>query len=151
MQAAITALLMDIQREFRTTLLFISHDLSMVRYLADQVIVMYLGHIVERGSTEQVFQPPYHPYTEALLSAVPIADRSMEKRDVVLNGDFPSALNPPFGCPFQTRCERKIGSICEQELPPLLELASGHNIRCHLSMADFESMPPVFSHRTLDQ
>ncbi|MEO0678973.1 MAG: ABC transporter ATP-binding protein [Pseudomonadota bacterium] len=106
-QAAVTDLLTEIQRERRTTMLFISHDLSVVRYLADRVLVMYLGHVVELGTTDQVFSPPYHPYTEALLSAVPIADTSVKKKHIVLEGDIPSAMNPPSGCPFQTRCPRK--------------------------------------------
>ena len=79
----------------------------MVRYLADRVVVMYLGHILEMGSTEQIFTPPFHPYTEALLSAIPIADLSVKKRHVVLEGEIPSALSPPSGCPFQTRCGHK--------------------------------------------
>ena len=106
-QAAVTGLLMDIQRESGTTMLFISHDLSVVRYIADRVIVMYLGHIVEQGTTDEIFAPPYHPYTEALLSAIPIADTSVAKRHIVLEGDIPSAMNPPSGCPFQTRCPYK--------------------------------------------
>ncbi len=106
-QAAVTDLLMEIQREQKTTLLFISHDLSIVRYLADRVMVMYLGHVVELGTTDQVFAPPYHPYTEALLSAVPIADTKVTKKHIVLDGDIPSAMNPPPGCPFQTRCRWK--------------------------------------------
>ena len=112
-QAAVAQLLMEIQRENRTTLLFISHDLSLVRYLADRVVVMYLGTIAEQGTTDEVFAPPYHPYTEALLSAIPIADTSVHKKEIVLEGDIPSAVNPPPGCPFQTRCPRKIGRICE--------------------------------------
>ena len=103
-QAAISELLMNLQRESRTTMVFISHDLSVVRYLADRVVVMYLGHIVEMGATEQIFSPPFHPYTEALLSAIPIADPTVKKRHVVLEGEIPSALSPPPGCPFQTRC-----------------------------------------------
>lgn len=145
-QAAVTDLLMDIQRESRTTLLFISHDLGIVRYLADRVMVMYLGHVVEIGSTDQVFGPPYHPYTEALLSAVPIADTSVEKRHIVLQGDIPSAVNPPPGCPFQTRCPRKAqvpGDLCERELPPMRRLASGHQVLCHLSDEVFAAMEPV--------
>ena len=96
-QAAVTDLLMEIQRNEKTTLLFISHDLSIVRYLSDRVMVMYLGHVVELGDTEQVFSPPYHPYTEALLSAVPIADTSVEKKHIVLDGDIPSAMDPTIG------------------------------------------------------
>ena len=147
-QAAVTQLLMDIQRENGTTLLFISHDLSIVRYLSDRVMVMYLGHVVELGTTDQVFAPPYHPYTEALLSAVPIADTHVKKRKIVLEGDIPSAVNPPPGCPFQTRCRWKslvTGGLCETEMPPLKELPGGHRIKCHLSDAQMAAMEPVFT------
>ena len=145
-QAAVTDLLMDIQRQHRTTMLFISHDLGVVRYLADRVMVMYLGHVVELGDTDQVFQPPYHPYTEALLSAVPIADTSVERKRIVLTGDIPSAVNPPPGCPFQTRCPRKAQAgnrLCETEVPPFRELAPGHFVKCHLSDEVFAAMEPV--------
>ncbi|MCV2864362.1 ABC transporter ATP-binding protein [Defluviimonas sp. WL0075] len=145
-QAAVTDLLMEIQRENRTTLLFISHDLSIVRYLSDRVMVMYLGHVVELGSTDQVFSPPYHPYTEALLSAVPIADTHVEKKHIVLEGEIPSAVNPPPGCPFQTRCRWKSkvpGGLCDREVPPVQVLAGGHQIKCHLSAEEFASMEPV--------
>ncbi len=145
-QAAVTDLLMEIQRENRTTLLFISHDLSIVRYLSDRVLVMYLGHVVELGTTDQVFSPPYHPYTEALLSAVPIADTHVEKTHIVLEGEIPSAMNPPPGCPFQTRCRWKSrvpGALCDREVPPLQQMADGHSIKCHLSEADFAEMEPV--------
>ena len=145
-QAAVTDLLMEIQREQKTTLLFISHDLSIVRYLADRVMVMYLGHVVELGTTAQVFAPPYHPYTEALLSAVPIADTKVKKKHIVLEGEIPSAMNPPSGCPFQTRCGWKAqvpGNLCETEVPPLRELASGHQVKCHLSADKFAEMEPV--------
>ena len=146
-QAAVTDLLMEIQREHKTTLLFISHDLSIVRYLSDRVMVMYLGHVVELGTTDQVFSPPYHPYTEALLSAVPIADTKIKKKHIVLEGDIPSAMNPPSGCPFQTRCnwKGKAGmTLCETEVPPVRILAEGHQVKCHLSDADLAEMTPVF-------
>ncbi|WP_299875986.1 ABC transporter ATP-binding protein [uncultured Sulfitobacter sp.] len=145
-QAAVTDLLMEIQREQKTTLLFISHDLSIVRYLSDRVMVMYLGHVVELGDTDQVFSPPYHPYTEALLSAVPIADTSVKKKHIVLEGDIPSAMNPPPGCPFQTRCRWKdkvAGGLCEKEVPPIRQLAAGHQIKCHLPDAELDQMEPV--------
>ncbi|TVQ55215.1 MAG: ABC transporter ATP-binding protein [Rhodobacteraceae bacterium] len=149
-QAAVTDLLMEIQRENRTTLLFISHDLSIVRYLSDRVVVMYLGHIVEQGTTDAVFAPPYHPYTEALLSAVPIADTRVEKKHIVLEGEMPSAMNPPPGCPFQTRCPRKAQAqeaagraVCETEMPPMRDLGQGHRIKCHLPDAVLETMTPV--------
>jgi peptide/nickel transport system ATP-binding protein len=145
-QAAVTDLLMEIQRKQKTTLLFISHDLSIVRYLSDRVMVMYLGHVVELGTTDQVFSPPYHPYTEALLSAVPIADTSVEKRHIVLEGDVPSAMNPPPGCPFQTRCRWKSevpNGLCEKEVPPVRDLAPGHQVKCHLSQEMLDRMEPV--------
>jgi peptide/nickel transport system ATP-binding protein len=142
-QAAVTQLLMDIQRENRTTLLFISHDLSLVRYLADRVVVMYLGTIAEQGTTDEVFAPPYHPYTEALLSAIPIADTSVEKKHIVLEGDIPSAVNPPPGCPFQTRCPRKVGRICEEQEPPIRTFGRGHKIACHIAPEDLLRMEPV--------
>ena len=145
-QAAVTDLLMEIQRKEKTTLLFISHDLSIVRYLSDRVMVMYLGHVVELGTTDQVFSPPYHPYTEALLSAVPIADTSIKKEHIVLEGDIPSAMNPPSGCPFQTRCRWKkdvLGSKCETEIPPINTLSNGHQIKCHLEKSKLEEMEPV--------
>ena len=149
-QAAVTDLLMDIQRENKTTMLFISHDLSIVRYLSDRIIVMYLGHVLEQGSTEAVFAPPYHPYTEALLSAVPIADTSIEKKHVVLEGDIPSAVNPPPGCPFQTRCRWKSrvpGNRCETEVPVMQEVAPDNWIKCHLDARVLAEMEPVISQR----
>ncbi|WP_300441455.1 ABC transporter ATP-binding protein [uncultured Mameliella sp.] len=145
-QAAVTDLLMEIQREQKTTLLFISHDLSIVRYLSDRVMVMYLGHVVELGTTDQVFSPPYHPYTEALLSAVPIADTHVKKTHIVLEGDIPSAMNPPSGCPFQTRCRWKDkvpGGLCDKEVPPVRVMADGHQIKCHLADSEFDAMEPV--------
>jgi peptide/nickel transport system ATP-binding protein len=145
-QAAVTDLLMELQRENKTTLLFISHDLSIVRYLSDRVMVMYLGHVVELGTTDQVFSPPYHPYTEALLSAVPIADTKVEKQHIVLDGDIPSAMNPPTGCPFQTRCRWKDqvpDGLCDRDVPADVQLATGHHIKCHLSADILAKMEPV--------
>jgi peptide/nickel transport system ATP-binding protein len=144
-QAAVSQLLMEIQRENRTTLLFISHDLSLVRYLADRVVVMYLGTIAEQGTTDEVFAPPYHPYTEALLSAIPIADTSVQKKQIVLEGDIPSAVNPPSGCPFQTRCPRKIGRICEEQAPPIRTFGRGHKIACHIEPDELLRMDPVIT------
>ncbi|MBY6089465.1 ABC transporter ATP-binding protein [Maritimibacter alkaliphilus] len=144
-QAAVTDLLMEIQKREKTTLIFISHDLSLVRYLADRVLVMYLGHVVELGTVEQVFAPPYHPYTEALLSAVPIADTSVEKERIVLEGELPSATNPPPGCPFQTRCRWKAqvaGDRCATDLPEMRRFGA-HQIRCHLDPEMLEGMSPV--------
>ena len=147
-QASVRELLGDIQREHRTTMLFISHDLGLVRYVADRVMVMYLGHVVEIGTTAQVFAPPYHPYTEALLSAVPVADPGVARRRIVLEGDVPSAIDPPPGCPFQTRCHRKHlvpGGLCERDLPPLRDLGDGHRSRCHLGEDVLAEMRPVLA------
>ena len=144
--AAVTELLMDIQAEHRTTLLFISHDLSAVRYLSDRVVVMYLGQIMEQGTTTQVFAPPYHPYTEALLSAVPIADLSVKKRSIVLEGNLPSPLDPPAGCPFSTRCPRRIGPVCDNEPPPPVQYADDrHAIACHIPMEELRAVEPVIT------
>jgi peptide/nickel transport system ATP-binding protein len=147
-QASVLELLGQIQREHRTTMLFISHDLGLVRYVADRVMVMYLGHVVEIGTTAQVFGPPYHPYTEALLSAVPVADPALGRVRIVLEGDVPSATEPPPGCPFQTRCHRKAqvpDGLCERELPALRELGDGHRSRCHLGADVLRAMRPVLA------
>jgi peptide/nickel transport system ATP-binding protein len=147
-QAAVTELLMDIQRKNKTTMLFISYDLSVVRYIADRVVVMYLGYIVEQGTTDQIFSPPYHPYTEALLSAIPIADTSVTKKHIVLEGDIPSAMNPPSGCPFQTRCGYKKlvpDNLCETKVPPVKQLRDGHTSLCWLADDVLARMGPVIS------
>ena len=147
-QAAVTGLLTEIQRTLKTTLLFISHDLSVVRYVSDRIVVMYLGHIMEQGTTDEIFSPPYHPYTEALLSAVPIADTSVEKRHIVLEGELPSPLNPPPGCPFQTRCPRKIGNICETQRPPVQKTETGHAIMCHIPLDELSKVEEVIKIET---
>ena len=103
---------------------------------------------VEQGSTDDIFAPPYHPYTEALLSAIPIADTSVKKKQIVLDGDIPSALNPPSGCPFQTRCghKSKVGNnLCDTEMPPLRDLGNGHVMKCHLAEEHLQAMEPVIS------
>jgi peptide/nickel transport system ATP-binding protein len=143
-QAAVTELLVDIQRREGTTLLFISHDLSVVRYLSDRIVVMYLGQIMEQGRTREVFAPPYHPYTEALLAAVPIADQRYSKRKVLLSGDIPSASNPPPGCRFSTRCPYRIEGTCDRRPPPIQEFAANHRIACHLPREQLSAMQPVF-------
>ncbi len=142
-QAAIINLLMEIQGQRQATLVFISHDLSVVRYLADKVAVMYLGKIVEFGDVEDVFAPPYHPYTEALLSAVPVADPDVHQKRIILEGAIPSVTSIPKGCPFATRCPRKIGAICDSEPPPEIRTDSGHRILCHIPEAELRAVEPV--------
>jgi peptide/nickel transport system ATP-binding protein len=116
-----------------------------VRYLADRIVVMYLGRIMERGTTEEIFSPPYHPYTEALLSAIPIADTSVRKRKVIISGEIPSPSNPPPGCPFQTRCPYMMKGTCDVDLPPLREFAPNHVIACHLDRNALLEMEPVIT------
>jgi peptide/nickel transport system ATP-binding protein len=133
-QAAILNLLGDLQSREHTSYLFISHDMSVVRYLADRVAVVYLGKICETGPVERVFAPPYHPYTEALLSAVPIADPDARVNPIRLEGSVPGAADPPSGCVFHTRCPRKVGAICEQQIPPARVDTEGHTIVCHIPL-----------------
>ncbi len=144
-QAAVIELLIDIQEKYDTTMLFISHDLSVVRYVADRVVVMYLGKIAESGNTNQIFSPPYHPYTEALLSAVPIADPDVTKREIVLEGALPSPLNPPKGCVFHTRCPSAIEGKCDTIDPPVQELSKGHKIVCHIGSKELSKKGDVFA------
>jgi peptide/nickel transport system ATP-binding protein len=142
-QATVLNLLKELQEQHGYSYLFISHDLSVVRYLSHRVLVMYLGHVMEIGRTDQVFQPPYHPYTEALTSAIPLPDPKIEQKQIRLTGPVPSAADPPSGCPFQTRCPRKIGAICEQEFPPMQDAGDGHMIRCHIPLKELSSVDPV--------
>jgi peptide/nickel transport system ATP-binding protein len=138
-QAAILNLLADLQGEKGVTYLFISHDLGVVRYLSDRIAVLYLGRLMELGPAEAVFEPPHHPYTEALLSAVPTIDGETRTR-IRLEGEIPSAATPPSGCVFHTRCPRKWGSICEQEEPPLKEVEPGHFMRCHIPLEELRRL-----------
>jgi peptide/nickel transport system ATP-binding protein len=135
-QAAILNLLADLQNTEQVTYLFISHDLGLVRYLSDRIVVLYLGRVMEIGPSETVFAGPHHPYTEALFSAVPSLDGERPSR-IRLTGEIPSAANPPGGCVFHTRCPRRLSSgICESTEPPLLEEEPGHQIRCHIPIAE---------------
>lgn len=132
-QAAILNLLTDLQHRERVAYLFISHDLGVVRYLADRIVVLYLGRVMEIGPADAVFEGPHHPYTEALLSAVPTLD-DLDRLRIRLEGEIPSAANPPSGCPFQTRCPRRLGAVCETTEPELIEEEAGHGIRCHIPL-----------------
>jgi peptide/nickel transport system ATP-binding protein len=130
-QAAILNLLSDLQVENRTSYVFISHDMGVVRYLADRIAVMYLGRIQEIGPTDAIFNGPNHPYTEALLSAIPSVDGE-ERARIRLGGEIPSPANPPSGCVFHPRCPRAIEGVCSATEPPLREIAPGHQMRCHI-------------------
>ena len=142
-QAAVLNLLLEIQHEFGTTMLFIAHDLSVVRFFSDYVAVMYLGKLCEVGTAEAIYAPPYHPYTEALLSAVPIPDPRAKQKRIRLSGTVPSALNPPNGCRFHTRCPRERGRICETEEPPPRLDVDGHYIYCHTPLEELRKVEPV--------
>lgn len=130
-QSQVINLLEEIQEEFKLAYLFISHDLSVVRHIADEIGVMYLGHMVEKAPTDNLFAEPLHPYTKALLSSIPIPEVKMKRERIILKGDVPSPINPPSGCVFHTRCPY-VMERCKVEKPELIEKMPGHQISCHL-------------------
>jgi peptide/nickel transport system ATP-binding protein len=138
-QAAILNLLVELQAEKRVGYVFISHDLGVVRYISDRIAVLYLGRLQELGPADTVFEGPHHPYTEALLSAVPTIDGGGRDR-IKLEGDIPSAASPPSGCVFHTRCPRFLGSICVEQEPPLVEVEGGHLMRCHIPIEELREL-----------
>lgn len=142
-QAAILNLLAELQIEHETAMLFIAHNIAAVAYLADRIAVMYLGQIVQLSDASNIFSPPYHPYTEALLSAVPAPDPKVGRQRILLEGDVPSAINLPSGCSFHTRCPRYLGDICKDEAPPLQQGPNGFQILCHISVEELakEQLP----------
>jgi peptide/nickel transport system ATP-binding protein len=148
-QAAVINLLLGIQQAFGSAMIFIAHDLSVVRYFSDDIAVMYLGQIVEIGSAQMIYDPPYHPYTEALLSAVPIPDPEAEQRDIRLSGNVPSALDPPDGCRFHTRCPRRKemlpdnGRICKNQKPCWQHDSNGHRLLCHIPIEKLAALDAV--------
>ncbi len=121
-QAQVINLLKELQAEYHLTYMFISHDLSVIYYISNRVAVMYLGHIVEQGDTDQLFNNPLHPYTKALLAAIPRVRKEVRRQRIILPGGVPSPINPPAGCPFHPRCFAKVGKICEQQYPPFFEI-----------------------------
>ncbi|MEM2943739.1 MAG: ATP-binding cassette domain-containing protein [Methanomassiliicoccales archaeon] len=129
-QAQILNLLNDLQAEYGLSYLFISHDLSTIKYMCDTINVMYLGKIVETASKEELFRKPLHPYTEALLSVIPVPDPDLRRDRIILAGDIPSPANPPSGCRFHTRCRYR-EAVCEQKEPPLVDNGGGHLVACH--------------------
>jgi peptide/nickel transport system ATP-binding protein len=144
-QAAIINLLLQIQQEQGTTMLFISHDLALVRHLADHVVVMYLGKVMEQGPVEALFRPPYHPYTEALLSAIPVPDPSIQQKRIRLEGEAPSLIKLPKGCRFAGRCPRKVGAICDAVPPPEQAAGEDHVIACHIPVEELRRLGPIIA------
>jgi peptide/nickel transport system ATP-binding protein len=150
-QAAILNLLSELQQEKQSSYLFITHDLSVVSYLADEIAVVYLGHLMELGSKEAVFAPPYHPYTEALLSAAPLLDTG-ERELIRLEGDIPSPVDMPQGCRFHTRCPRFLGEICVTSEPPWQKAGPNHHIYCHIPAEELVRLQrPLFERLTDEQ
>lgn len=141
-QAAILNLLADLQREEQASYVVISHDLGVVRYLSDRIAVMYLGRLMELGDAADVFAGPHHPYTEALLSAVPSVDGDPPDR-IRLHGEVPSAIDVPSGCVFHTRCPRALGATCAATEPPLVEVEPGHQLRCHIPIDELRRLQHV--------
>ncbi len=138
-QAAILNLLTDLQANERTSYVFISHDLGVVRYLADRIAVMYLGRVMELGSTDVISSGAHHPYTEALLSAVPSVDGLPSTR-IRLQGEIPSPADPPTGCVFHPRCPRNLGAVCEATEPDMKEVEPGHFMRCHIPVEELRRL-----------
>jgi len=131
-QAQVINLLMDLQKEMDLTLIFIAHDLSIVKHISTKIMVLYMGNMVELANSEEIYNHPRHPYTQALISAVPIPDPIIEKNKeiILIEGDLPSPINPPSGCVFRTRC-KKAQDICSQEKPELKEATISHEVACH--------------------
>jgi peptide/nickel transport system ATP-binding protein len=143
-QATVLNLLGDLQDRLGLSYLFISHDLSVVAHIADRIAVMFAGRIMEIGPAAAVLQPPYHPYTEALLSAIPLPDVTAARRNrITVRTDERGNERPTVGCPFQNRCPRKLGTICETMVPPFVDAGSGHSILCHIPLTELAALPSV--------
>jgi oligopeptide/dipeptide ABC transporter ATP-binding protein len=141
-QSQILNLLKELQRDLRLTVLFIAHNLSVVEHLCDRIAVMYLGRVVEVGTRDEIFSNPYHPYTLALLSAIPVPDPTRVRRQILLPGEIPSPLNPPSGCPFHSRCPIMERGVCDQEVPQLADVPGepGHLASCHLRTGAYQHL-----------
>jgi oligopeptide/dipeptide ABC transporter ATP-binding protein len=130
-QAQVLNLLKQLQREFNLTYMFIAHNMSVVEHISDRIVVMYLGKVVEVAERMELYRNPQHPYTQALMSAIPVPNPDLKRERTILTGDVPSPLNPPSGCPFHPRCPVAV-DVCSRVVPPLIDLAGGHLSACHL-------------------
>jgi peptide/nickel transport system ATP-binding protein len=131
-RAEILKLMISLVEKYQTSFLYITHDLALSRHMCDRIGIMYLGKIMELGTNDQIVYEPMHPYTKALIDAVPVPDPTEKRGDVVIKGEIPSPVNPPSGCRFHTRCPQYIGDICRQKEPPLIDLGGNHYVACHL-------------------
>lgn len=131
-RAEILDLMFSLMKKYNTSFLYITHDLALARHVCDSIVIMYLGKVMEKGDTDQVVYEPLHPYTKALMAAVPVPDPSAKRSEVVLKGEIPSPVNPPSGCRFHTRCPVYIGDICRMKEPQLIDIGKGHCVACHL-------------------
>lgn len=131
-RAEVLNIMTELKDKRGVSFLFITHDLALIRHICDSVAIMYLGKIVERGSVEQVIRESLHPYTRALINAVPVPDPTSKRSDVVIKGEIPNPINPPSGCRFYTRCPSYIGEICKKVEPELIDVGAGHFVACHL-------------------
>ena len=136
-QSQILNLMLELQERLKLSYLFIAHDLAVVKHVSDRIAIMYLGHVVETGDAEEVYRQPRHPYTRALISAIPRPEPRRQRYRQVLSGEVPSPIDPPPGCPFQTRCPH-VQAICREQMPPLREVASSgreaHAVACHFDL-----------------
>jgi peptide/nickel transport system ATP-binding protein len=139
-QASILNLLVELQTNEQTSYVFISHDLAVVRYISDRIGVMYLAELIEVGAAADVFDPPHHPYTEALLSSIPRLDFEKQRERIPLKGSMPSLSDPPTGCRFHTRCHRFLGDICVEQIPPDMDAGDGHFYKCHIPPEELRSL-----------
>jgi len=131
-RAEILQLMYKLVEKNKTAFLYITHDLALARHMCDRLGIMYLGKMMERGTTEQIVYEPLHPYTKALIDAVPVPDPTAKRIEVVIKGEIPSPINPPPGCRFHTRCPQYIGDICRTREPPLIDTGNNHLVACHL-------------------
>ncbi len=144
-QAGILNLLSDLHNRYNITSIFITHDLNVVRHISDKILVMYMGRICEIGTPDEIFTPPYHPYTEALLAAIPIVQPNIIQKKIRLEGSVPSPIDPVHGCVFHSRCPRKIGDICINTSPPEVQVSPSHIISCHIPLKELIKVTPVLS------